>query len=223
MKNALESSTDPRWRRLPEERPGQILHAALMVFSESGISAAKLEDIAVRAGVSKGTIYLYFESKEELFREVVRLMVVPQLAEADSLGASADAGEQIKLYLEHHWHFMDREEADGWIRLALLELHKFPDLAECYRKEVIAPSNRALAAIIQRGIDAGEFRPVEPDAAVRMIKSILLMHVLWSGPRSLNPVMRGRTRADTLNEITDFIIHALRSGTGLPVSAAAGA
>ncbi len=219
----LENPTDPRWRRLPEERPGQILTAALMVFSENGISAAKLEDIAVRAGVSKGTIYLYFESKEELFREVVRLMVVPHLAQADELLAGANAAEQIKLYLEHHWQFMDREESDGWIRLALLELHKFPDLAEFYRQEVIAPSNRALAQIVQRGIAAGEFRNVEPDAAVRMIKSILLMHVLWSGPRSLNPALRTRPRADTLAEISDFIVHALRAGTGDPVPAPAGA
>jgi len=223
MEETVETATDPRWRRLPEERPGQILAAALVVFSQNGIAAAKLEDIALRAGVSKGTIYLYFESKEELFREVVRHLVVPQLAQADELLADSNPIDQIRRYLAHHWQFMDREESDGWIRLALLELHKFPDLADFYRQEVIVPSNRSLAAIVRRGIAAGEFRDVEPDGAVRMIKSILLMHVLWSGPRSLNPALASRPRADTLNEITDFIVHALQSGTGAPVSATAGA
>src|SRR3954469_24182181 len=71
-----ESATEPRWRRLPEERPRQILEAALAVFAERGLAAARLEDIAKRAGVSKGTIYLYFPNKEELFREVIRNSVI---------------------------------------------------------------------------------------------------------------------------------------------------
>ena len=71
-----EPVAEPRWRRLPEERPKQILEAALAVFAERGLAAARLEDIAKRAGVSKGTIYLYFENKEELFRGVVRDTVI---------------------------------------------------------------------------------------------------------------------------------------------------
>ena len=69
-------ATEPRWRRLPEERPRQILEAALTVFAERGLAAARLEDIARHAGLSKGTIYLYFPNKEELFREVIRHSVV---------------------------------------------------------------------------------------------------------------------------------------------------
>ena len=65
-------ATEPRWRRLPGERPNQILQAALEVFDEQGLAGARLEDIAKRAGVSKGTIYLYFANKEELFREMIR-------------------------------------------------------------------------------------------------------------------------------------------------------
>src|SRR5215831_14907027 len=78
----------PRWRRLPEERPRQILEAALDVFGERGLAGARLDDIARRAGVSKGTIYLYFPNKEELFREVIRAIVVDRLRQA-----AADAGE----------------------------------------------------------------------------------------------------------------------------------
>src|SRR5580765_6630918 len=81
--SALPTTAEPRWRRLPEERPGQILAAALEVFGERGLAAARLDDIARRAGVSKGTIYLYFPNKEELFREMIRHIVVGQLEAAE--------------------------------------------------------------------------------------------------------------------------------------------
>ena len=97
MKERIALPTDSRWRRLPEERPGQILEAAVAVFAEHGISAAKLEDIAALAGVSKGTIYLYFSSKEELFREVVRLTVVPLIAQADEASAIRSLSAQPHL------------------------------------------------------------------------------------------------------------------------------
>src|SRR5690242_1165593 len=74
----------PRWQRRPEARPEEILDAALAVFSESGFARAKLDDVARLAGVSKGTVYLYFDSKEALFREMVRAKVVAYLAEAES-------------------------------------------------------------------------------------------------------------------------------------------
>src|SRR5450631_1043869 len=124
-------SHDPRWRRLPEKRPQQILDAALSVFAEHGIDAAKLEEIAARAGVSKGTIYLYFPSKEELFREVVRQKVGPAIANADRLvSAEGTAEEQLRTYLAHQWECLGREDSEGWIRLVVFELHKYPDLAD---------------------------------------------------------------------------------------------
>ena len=103
-------------------------------------------------------------------------------------------------------------------RSALLELHKFPDLALFYSAEVIARSNAVLGGIIERGIAAGEFRRTDPAAAVMMIKGILLTHVIWCGPHSHNAAMRAKSRARILHDITDFVLHALR-----PVSPAAGA
>ena len=92
----IPSNSEPRWRRLPGERPGQILQAALEVFGERGLAASRLEDIAKRAGLSKGTIYLYFPNKEELFREMVRHTVVSQIEEREQLvntasGSATDA------------------------------------------------------------------------------------------------------------------------------------
>src|SRR5919112_1708002 len=98
------TATEPRWRRLPEERPKQILDAALAVFAERGLSAARLEDIAQRAGVSKGTIYLYFANKEELFREVVRNSVISYIERAEAtLTNQADAEQALRDWMTGYW------------------------------------------------------------------------------------------------------------------------
>ena len=83
-----EFSAPPRWQRRPEARPDEILDAAQKVFGESGFARAKLDDVARIAGVSKGTLYLYFDSKDTLFREMVRAKVVTGLAESEALLAS---------------------------------------------------------------------------------------------------------------------------------------
>jgi len=185
----------------------------MAVFAEHGIASAKLEEIAARAGVSKGTIYLYFPSKEELFREVVRQRVVPRIAEADAIQRDGSASEQVERYLTHHWECLSLDGSEGWVRLVLLELHRYPDLAEFYREEVINRSNHILGDIVRRGIAEGEFRAIDPTAACTMIKAIILMNVLWSGLHSPAGVLRAKSRAQTLHDMMDFIVHALRAGT----------
>jgi AcrR family transcriptional regulator len=205
-------SHDPRWRRLPEERPQQILDAALSVFAEHGIDAAKLEEIAARAGVSKGTIYLYFPSKEELFREVVRQKVGPAIANADRLvSAEGTAEEQLRTYLAHQWECLGREDSEGWIRLVVFELHKYPDLADFHWQEVVTHSNRILGDIIRRGVASGEFRESDTLTTVRMIKALILMHVLWTGPRAPAPPEHRPSMEHVLANVTDFVLHALRA------------
>ncbi|MGH7654058.1 MAG: TetR/AcrR family transcriptional regulator [Gemmatimonadaceae bacterium] len=212
MSHAQHSSHDPRWRRLPEERPDQILDAALSVFAEHGIASAKLEEIAARAGVSKGTIYLYFPSKEELFREVVRQKVGPAIAQADSAILSEETAEgQLKVFIARQWECLGQDDSEGWIRLVMLELHKYPDLAAFHWDEVVTRSNTILADIINRGIARGEFRPTDPAVAARMIKAIVLMHVLWSGPCAPTPPQHRPAMEHVLANITDFVLHALRA------------
>src|SRR5438128_10581622 len=103
--DAEDVQTEPRWRRMPEERPRQILSAALAVFAERGLAAARLEDIAKRAGVSKGTIYLYFPNKEELFREMVREMVVGHLEAAERAVSESTASPTDTLieFMRKYW------------------------------------------------------------------------------------------------------------------------
>jgi AcrR family transcriptional regulator len=210
MSTANPAQNDPRWRRLPEERPQQILDAALSVFTEHGIAEARLEEIATRAGVSKGTIYLYFPSKEELFREVVRRKVVPLIANADArITAEGTARDQLCRYVEHQWECLGLEDSEGWIRLVHLDLYRYPDLAEFHWQEVVARSNQILGDIIRRGMASGEFRRVDPQTTVQMIKSIILMHVLWTGQFAPTPPAHRISRATVVANITDFVLHAL--------------
>ena len=180
------------------------------VFAERGIAGAKLEDIAARAGVSKGTVYLYFTSKEDLFREVIRQLLVPSIAELERVTVDGTALEQVERYIRTHWSHFDRPHGADWLRLVLTELHKFPDLAEIYWEEVITKSNRVIGDVLLRGMETGEIRRTDPTATVSMIKSVVLMQALWrQTPRPpSNPAPL--TSEQTIDSIVDFVLHALR-------------
>jgi len=210
MADIVTPSHDPKWRRLPEERPRQILLAAVEVFGEHGIAGAKLEEIAARAGVSKGTIYLYFPSKEDLFREVVRQLLVPAIAAVERELVDGSAVEQLERYLRLQWAHFDRPGSSGWVRLVFTELHKHPDLAEFYFHEAIAHSNKVLGNVIRRGIARGEFRALDPIVAISMIKAIVLTHVLWSQAPMPQTLAAARPRTELIDDIVDFVLHALR-------------
>src|SRR3954468_11678595 len=104
---ALPNHAEPRWRRLPEERPKQILSAALAVFGERGLAAARLEDIAKRAGLSKGTIYLYFPNKEALFQEMIRQTVVAKIeaGERQLTESTRSPTDELEIVMRNYWAF----------------------------------------------------------------------------------------------------------------------
>src|SRR6476661_1194829 len=104
-KSAAQKSA-PKWRRCPEDRPDQIIKAALEVFGECGLSNARLQDIAQRAGVSKGTIYLYFPNKEELFREMIRQTAVAAIVRAEESLAHGTPSEQLLAFMKGYWQFV---------------------------------------------------------------------------------------------------------------------
>ena len=210
------SSTSPRWRRRPEERPQQIVDAALAVFGEHGLSASRLDDIAKRAGLSKGTIYLYFPNKEELFREVVRQTVIAQIEEAErDLGAAkGSATEALVSFMRGYWLFVRSPAFAPLFRLIHAEIHNFPDLAQFYAQEVVARGQRLVSALIKRGIDSGEFRDVDPMLAARMLNSPMVMHALWCTHRECFTSVARKSDKQVLNEIMDFYLHAIRADNG---------
>jgi len=209
---SLPANTEPRWRRLPEERPAQILKAALTEFGERGLSSARLDDIAKRAGLSKGTIYLYFPNKEELFREVVRYTVVSQLEESErQFGEiTGSATEALTLFMRTFWLFIRSTQFAPLFRLIHAEIHNYPDLARFYADEVVTRRLRLIASIITRGIETGEFRDVDPNVAARMLTGPFVIHGLWCTHRECFASVAAATDDEVLDELMEFYLYAIR-------------
>ena len=172
----LSSAASPRWQRRPEARPDEILDAAFSVFGESGFARAKIEDVARRAGVSKGTVYCYFDSKESLFREMVRAKVVASLAEAEAFVRTFD-GSARALLVELIRRMYTRVRRDQMMQLARMvqgELPHFPELARFYFDEVILRARRLIEQVLERGVATGEFRPSATGFAARGLSSMLV-------------------------------------------------
>ena len=206
------SAQEPRWRRLPEERPGQILSAALAVFGERGLAAARLEDIAKRAGLSKGTIYLYFPNKEELFREVVRHTVISQLEEGERMVSekTTSATATLTEFMQRYWAFIRSSQFAPIFRLIHAEIHNFPDLARFYGEEVVARGHRLVSGIIARGIASGEFRQMDPAVAARMLSAPFVMHGLWCTHRECFTSVAKKSDEQVLDELMQFYLYAIR-------------
>jgi AcrR family transcriptional regulator len=170
------SSGEPRWQRRPDARPEEILEAAKHVFGESGYAGTKLEDVARRAGVSKGTLYLYFDSKEALFREMVRAKVVAALAHAEEAVRTFD-GSSRELLVILISSMYRRLRDDGMARVGRVvqaELPSFPELAQFYFEEVILRTRRLVSRVLERGVESGEFREVSHGFAARGLASLLV-------------------------------------------------
>ena len=209
---SLPASSEPRWRRLPEERPAQILKAALTEFGERGLVSARLDDIAKRAGLSKGTIYLYFPNKEELFREVVRHTVVSQIEESERQfdEVTGSATEALTLFMRTYWRFIRSADFAPLFRLIHAEIHNYPDLARFYADEVVTRRHRLIASIIERGIETREFRDVDPHVAARMLTAPFVIHGLWCTHRECFASVAKETDDEVLEELMQFYLYAIR-------------
>jgi len=167
----------PRWKRRPEARPEEILGAALEVFGELGFARTRLEDVARRAGVSKGTLYLYFENKEALFRAMVTAKLEATLTHAEEFirtwpGSTPDL---LRQFTREYWVTMNQPEKLRLARVVLTELTSFPELAKWYYQEVILRLRRVIQDILNRGISRGEFRRVHTVFTARALQ-ILVVH-----------------------------------------------
>jgi AcrR family transcriptional regulator len=202
-------SAAPKWRRRPETRPQQIIEAALEVFGEQGLANARLQDIAARAGVSKGTIYLYFPNKEELFREVIRQTAVAAIESGEKTLAQGTPTEQLCAAMRGYWNFVRSPVFGTLHRLVLGELHQFPDLAQFYADEVVSRGLRLLSGIIRRGIDTGEFRDIEPMTAARMLVALTVMNGIWSDQHTGVPLLCHKKEEDVFQELAHFYLHSL--------------
>jgi AcrR family transcriptional regulator len=178
--DAPQTKNEPRFERRKDARPGEILDAALDLFVEKGFAATRLEDVAQRAGVSKGTVYLYFDSKEDLFKAVIRSGMVRAIEEAERRVAaySGSAADLLRELYTAWWQNIGGTKLAGIPKLMISEAQNFPDLARFYYEEVIQRGSQLFARTIERGIERGEFRRVNVDHTVRAMVSPLIMRAI---------------------------------------------
>ncbi|MEQ8269192.1 MAG: TetR/AcrR family transcriptional regulator [Parvibaculum sp.] len=173
-------SPDQKWQRRKEDRPAEIMAAGLRLFAERGFAATRLEDVAEVAGVSKATIYLYFDSKSDLFAAIVRDIATPRFDEIERLvdtydGTSADL---ISLLIARLRDITATTQLPALAKVILAEAGNFPEIRDFYRDQIAMRGFANIARIIRRGIERGEFRNCDADAATQNIIFPILMNAL---------------------------------------------
>jgi TetR/AcrR family transcriptional regulator len=167
--------------RRKEARPGELLAAALELFVEKGYAATRSEEVARRAGVSKGTLFLYFSSKEELFKAVVRENIAGRFPEwnAEFQAYTGSTPDMLRYAMKMWWERVGATPAAGITKLMMSEASNFPELAAFYQQEVIEPGHELIRGILRRGVDRGEFRPMDLDHAVYLVMAPMLFLMSW--------------------------------------------
>jgi len=214
----------PRWERRKEERPAELLAAALEFFVERGYAASRLDDVAARAGVSKGTLYLYFENKEELFKAVVRENIVARISQTRRLARQFEGPREdlLRHLVLRWWQQYGQTPAAGISKLIVAESGNFPEIARFFVDEVIEPWHRLFSEVIVQGIERGEFRPVDVEHFVHVVAAPLVMLTLWN--RSFGPCRpSGLDNERYLAAALDAFVAALRpqAKVGTPARRAA--
>lgn len=172
---------EPKFRRRKADRPAEIVQAALAVFAEKGFAAAKLDEIAARAGVSKGALYLYFETKEDLFRAVVTQGVAPNLAPAKALAAAHPGPfpDLVRTLAGRIAQIVQETEVGGVAKMVIGEARNFPELARVWHDELAGEALATVAGAIAAAQDRGEVRPGDPRVYAVQLIAPLLVGVLW--------------------------------------------
>ncbi len=177
-----ESTIDARrWTRRKAARPQELVAAALELFVERGFAATRLEDVAAAAGVSKGTVYLYFANKEELFKTVVRENMIPALMKGTDLVDSYEGStpELLRELLLGWWGLIGATPVAGLTKLIMAESGNFPDIAQFYQNEVIEPGERLFARVLERGAARGEFRALPANPCTTLFCAPLVYLMIW--------------------------------------------
>lgn len=176
----LSPNVGKRQRR-KEDRPKELLAAALQLFVEKGFAATRAEEVARMAGVSKGTLFLYFSSKEELFKAVVRENISGNFPQWNARfeafeGSTAD---MVRVFLAQWWETIGDSPVSGIVKLMTSEASNFPELAAFYEQEVIIPGSELIQRILRRGVERGEFVPMDPHYGVYTLLAPMLFLATW--------------------------------------------
>ncbi|WP_029041820.1 TetR/AcrR family transcriptional regulator [Cucumibacter marinus] len=175
-----DSKRQPKFRRRAEARPDEVLDAALDLFIEKGFAATRVADIAARAGLSKGAVYLYFESKEAVLEALVRRALAPIAEQMSLLSHAEDAHPRAAIEMLLRLiagRAMDPKVA-AVPKIIMAEVGNFPALAKLYRRQVLDMAMPVVTGLIERGVKMGVFRPVDPEFTLRSVIGPVIAHVL---------------------------------------------
>lgn len=208
------ASTAPRRVRRKEARPGELLDAALTLFVEKGYAATKVDEVAARAGVSKGTLFLYFSSKEELFKAVVRHNIAGRFStwNEEFEQFHGTTSDMLRYCYSSWWQHIGSTRASGIAKLMLSEARHFPEITQFYQREVTEPGQQLIRRVLQRGVDCGEFRPLNLDYAVYAVLAPMLFLILCkhSGDTCL-PKAFALSPQTYLETQLDILLHGMRA------------
>jgi AcrR family transcriptional regulator len=200
----------PRWERRKDARPQELLAAALDLFVERGFASTRLEDVAKRAGVSKGTLYLYFTNKEELFKAVVRDNIVPVIGAAEEIIAGFDghSADLLRKVIIEWWQMMGESKASGISKLIMAEAGNFPDIACFYQDEVITRGTNMIASMLNRAVERAEFRPMDVTTVTQVLIAPMMMLMTWK--HSVGPCDKSQLDPIAfLDAFLDMALHGL--------------
>ena len=198
--------------RRKEARPGELLDAALDLFVEKGFAATRAEEVAARAGVSKGTLFLYFQSKEELLKAVVRENISGRFKEWNDEFERFEGttAEMLAYCMTVWWERVGATRASGITKLMMSEAGNFPEITAFYQQEVILPGQALFRRIMQRGIDRGEFRPMDLDYAIYSVIAPMIFLILakHSAGTCADPSLPGNATKYIATQV-DTILHGI--------------
>ncbi len=194
--------------RRKEARPSELISSALALFVERGFAATKMDDIAEKAGVSKGTLYLYFDSKEILFKAVIKQGVLPLLDEGEKLlhHFDGDARSLLQEFMLRWWKLMGETSLGGIPKLMISEAGNFPQVAAYYYENVIVRGRNLIGRVLKMGMDSGEFRVMDIESTIDVIMAPVLMLIVWK--YSLTPCGTNNPK-QYMNTYFDLVINGL--------------
>ncbi len=172
---------EPRFRRRKEDRPQEITDAAFQAFAENGYAATRVEEVARRAGVSKGLMYLYFRTKEELFKAVIRSVVMRrvdalvEVVESTELSSADFVRGPLADFMKH----IPGSPVAIVIRLLLSEGPRHPDLVDYYWENVVSKGLAAIRRLFERGVERGEFRRSAVSEMPQLLLAPVIVAVIW--------------------------------------------
>lgn len=179
-RNLPAQAAAPRWRRRAQARPGEIVDAALSVFAAKGFAATRLDDVARQAGVSKGTLYLYFDNKAELFKEMIRQTLLARFAASlERAEVAISASDALRALIAGVGKLLTDDRLSAIPKLIISESGNFPELAAFYLDEVIKPIRARITTLIERGVAHGEFRPIDTGLIYMLVMGPCLLSALW--------------------------------------------